>query len=261
MLKSVRLQLLVTFVAALTAATFLVARGLPPEDGICEAADIDDAEGVGRCVAWGVDVNTIGLGHETALHSMAWGDHLDMAAKLIARGAQVDAQNDAGMTPLDYAHSAKMAALLIAHGADVNATSWRGDTPLLMAAGGGSREQVALLLANGAEMSAKDKWDTTLLHAAAVSGNEGVAELLIATGANVNAKDVYSQTPLHLAAANGNAEVVALLIAKGADVKAKDNKGRTALKIVLEPTKYIEPPDPAKLEAVAELLRQHGARE
>ena len=64
-----------------------------------------------------VDVDTVCRGSLTALHGAAYDGHLEVAALLIERGANINAANDYGRIPLDSAHqtyrnSAKMVALL-----------------------------------------------------------------------------------------------------------------------------------------------------
>jgi hypothetical protein len=101
-----------------------------------------------------------------------------------------------------------MAALLLANGADVNTRNdFYGSTPLHGAANdighevavGGRKEVAELLLAHGADVNAKDSNGWTPLHVAAHWHNRDVAEVLLANGADVNAKTKDGQTPLYLA--------------------------------------------------------------
>ena len=110
---------------------------------------------------------------------------------LLLRGADVNAKNKQGQTPLHRARRADVAKLLIARRADVHAKDFRGMTPL---------------------------------HWAAFYGHTEVARLLIDRGADVNAKNKYGKTPLHGAAENGHTEVARLLIDRGADVNAEGEK-------------------------------------
>ena len=83
----------------------------------------------------------------------------------------------------------------LAAGADVNAIDRRGWTPLHQAASYGHKEIVELLIAKGADVNAKIGGETPL-HYAAIKGHKELAELLIANGADVNAKTLANDTPL-----------------------------------------------------------------
>jgi len=169
----------------------------------------------------------------------------------LAKGADVNAKDDSGWTPLIHAANRghnEVAALLIAKGADVNAKNEGGVTTLSFAVSEGHKEIAELLIAKGADVNTKDDSGWTPLYYAARRGHKEIAELLIAAGADVNAKteDGYSDTPLHLAAREGHKEIAELLIAKGADVNAKRYDGETPL-------------DLAKGET-SDLLRKHGGK-
>jgi len=119
----------------------------------------------------------------------------------------------------------------LAAGADVNAKNKYGSTPLHRAIEAAHKEIAELLITNGADVNAKGEADATPLHYAAT---KEVAELLIEKGADVNAKDKYGRTPLLVAALNGHKEIAELLITKGADVNAKAEDGGTPLDVAIE---------------------------
>jgi ankyrin repeat protein len=88
------------------------------------------------------------------------GDIVQMAA-LLAKGAEVNARNAYGWTPLHIAAAGgdpAVVALLLQHGADVHAQSHIGTTPLDNATTHGGRKAVIdQLLAHGARRT--DTWD------------------------------------------------------------------------------------------------------
>ena len=87
----------------------------------------------------------------------------------------------------------------LADGADVNAKNVSGRTPLHCAADARHKEIAELLIAAGADVNAKKFSGGTPLRYAATFGHKEIAELLLAEGADVNAKDVDVTTPLDLA--------------------------------------------------------------
>ena len=102
------------------------------------------------------DVNATNAIDETPLMYVAVVGQTERAAKLIAKGAQV---NRLGWTPLHYAASkghTETVKLLLQHKAIVNAPGPDGTTPLMMAAYGGSEEVVRVLLAAGADITARN---------------------------------------------------------------------------------------------------------
>lgn len=72
---------------------------------------------------------------------------------------------------------------LIDKGADANARDWLGRTPLIAAARSGDADVVRLLLRQGADVNAANGEGRTALHYAKEKGHEPIVHLLKAHGA------------------------------------------------------------------------------
>ena len=157
----------------------------------------------------------------------------DVVRLLLARGADVNAADASGVTPLIAAanvDNVDVANLLLARGADAHATARTGQpaTALMGAAVNGNAELVRALLARKPDLAvvSADRTATvkngpvrfgnlTALHAAVTGGNPDVVELLLRAGAPVDALDVRGMTPLMWAVATDRPEprIVRLLLA------------------------------------------------
>ncbi len=102
---------------------------------------------------------------------------------LLKRGAQVErySQNALHVMPLHSAVAGQhldIARLLLDHGADPNAAQGEGFTPLMGAAQNGQMEMVELLLSYGADATAKSEHGESALDMARQKGHEDVARRL-----------------------------------------------------------------------------------
>jgi ankyrin repeat protein len=147
----------------------------------------------------------------------------DSLRSLLREGADVNAAHGDGMSALHWAAEAgdaEMAAMLVAAGANVKSVTRVGHyTPLHIAARGGRAEVAAILLEAGASVNARTTpGETTPLHLAAASGSVETTKLLLARGADVNAREAeWGQTPLIFAASWNRADVIRLLLENDAD--------------------------------------------
>ena len=176
------------------------------------------------------------------------GDLAKVEAFVKADPEIVQQRGPGGAIPLHFAATGAVASFLLEHGAEVNAQDDRGRTPLTW---GSDREDVVVVLqANGADTidiflacalgdvdrvaqlldtdlsllhKHKDPRTGTPLHVAAAKGQLEVARLLIDRGAAVNAlTDSGNITPMHDAAFSGRLEMVQFLLTQGADPTARD---------------------------------------
>lgn len=122
--------------------------------------------------------------------------------------------------------------LLLSAGADVNAQDAVGFTPLhTLACYNSNIRLMKMLLDSGADVNAVNNHGLTTLHFAVMKSRAAETEFLISRGAQVNARDERGLTPLHYAALDNkndsHLEVAETLLKSGADVHARTNEGKT----------------------------------
>ncbi len=156
------------------------------------------------------------------LHVAARAGDREAIHSLLAGGADVNARDDAGNTPLMVAAmcaDAETVNTLLKAGADVKAKNKAGATALLRAATFPARAE--LLLTAGADVAVQsESGNSALMLAARKPGNSALVKRLLERGADVNAKNGLGATALMGAVAAGDADSVNLLLDKGADVNA-----------------------------------------
>lgn len=124
----------------------------------------------------------------------------------------------------------QVAQRLLCAGANLNAVNENGETPLFKACCSNQIEVVHFLLKAGADVTISTTLhQTSPLHIASMKGYLEIVNLLLASEAQINQKDAIGTTPLFRAVQFGQLEVVRFLLKKGADVHVRDNLGQTAI--------------------------------
>jgi cytohesin len=228
------------------AAVVLVVGCRPPPRDIWEATKQGDVEAVKQFIASGTDVDakdnislwmTGNIRGRTPLYWAAWTGEMEIAELLIDAGADVNAKNDEGRTPLDLA---------------IQNSDWSHVRR--------KRTEIAALLRKHGGKTGEWLKAGESIHIAARVGHIEAVKQHLAEGADVNAKGEKGETPLHGAAFTGRMEVVELLIENGTDVNAKDEDGKTPLDHAeAEWEGDVDEVNAARNE-VADLLRKHGGK-
>lgn len=183
---------------------------LSMDQALWAAIAFEDANQVRELLKGGANANVLeGLSQMTPLMAA---ETFPIASILIQNGANPNARDRNGRTPLHYAvlmrDAATIVPLLVRAGADVNARTGDAgrDTPLIAAV----------------EKYAGDQNRDTAMSAS-------IIRALVHLGADVNATDARGETSLAIAARENKPELIRLLIELGADPAKRLGNGRTPM--------------------------------
>ncbi|MEM7184937.1 MAG: ankyrin repeat domain-containing protein [Spirochaetota bacterium] len=268
-------------------------------------------------LAKGADLQYKDKNGANLLHLLTRDRGLKAMKFLLAKGLSVSARDNKGRTALHYIFRSKFITianitskieLLLSQGADIDASDINGDTPLTYAIFASrnmtlARQSVPIfklkrnlpditkltglrtLLLQGADVHKKNKLGATCLHYAAELAPQEYILALLAFGAKINTRDALGRTPLHWAIFSpdldsklnsepadsqneqqaqiqivinrmreqvGKAKIgiVKLLLIKGAAINAKDRNGKTPLDLAKK----------RKRKRILKVLEKHSAK-
>lgn len=182
----------------------------------------------------GANVNAVNGNGETPLFSAAKADNTDAIDSLVKSGASLAARDNLGSSPLHAAvrwNSLTAAEKLINMGLNIDCQNVGGKTPLAEAAVEGNITMAKLLLRHGANPNTYDQNGRTCLSDAIRGGQYDMVKLLLLAKANPQIQDLSGRTPCHEAATLGDKAMIELLKKAGANPLARDKAGRTPLSI------------------------------
>ena len=205
---------------------------------LADAAERQDWQTLTVLLREGTDPNLPQPDGATALHWAAHWNYLPAVDQLRSGGAEANAANDHGVTPLYLAcenGGTEVARRLLDAGADPNATlPAQGETVLMAASLTGSTAIVEMLLGRGADVNARTTQSRqTALMWAISERHLDTARVLIDQGADVRARSAGHFTPMLFAAQQGSIDIAKLLIATRAKVD-RDGDGPAPLVVAIE---------------------------
>lgn len=212
----------------------------PTPDTLVAAAMHNDRDGVDHALLYGVKLSAHAtLNNDevkagaTALTAAVQMGRLDMAEYLLERGADINASDVTGATPLYHAVTGshtKLVDFLLQHKADPDIAGPTG-FPIQVAARQGHQAILELLIKYDADVNLKGH---SPLYEAATLGHNGITRLLIDAKADLNAPNEQGRTPVHAAARQGHVHVLRQLLARGAKVDVVDDQGVSPLDLAIE---------------------------
>jgi ankyrin repeat protein len=213
--------------------------------------DNDDILNLARLLLeHGTDINLRTTDEWTLLHGAAYWGGLENMRVLLDYGANPNAENKEGETPLHLVSQSRLSyqerhggvgivRLLLEHGVDLNARRKDGWTSLHLAAFKGRVEVAQVLLDHGANANTETEGGETALHLVVLQGRqyhqeERLQHCTAITGAWCGRERTAERqlTTLHLAAYTGRVEIAQLLLDHGANAKLETDEGEMVLHIV-----------------------------
>ncbi|XP_046474385.1 transient receptor potential channel pyrexia [Neodiprion pinetum] len=187
----------------------------------------------------------------TALHQAVKAGHVDIVNLLLKAGANPDARDQRGVTPLhlaavtvdsndpkDMSRFERIVDILVSASASVNIVHPdTGTTALHHAVTLGSREATKRLLEGGAWPTARCiGTGITPLHIAASAGFHDILRILLfdMDSSFVDVQDEVGRTPLHAAAYQGHLASIRVLVDSGSNLASETKTGVTVIDAIFE---------------------------
>lgn len=159
-------------------------------------------------------------------------------SRLLSQHPIRETSDRAGFKPIHtaaYHGMANMVTILLASGADIEAKNNIGGTPLHTALHSENCAEISkILLSNGANPQAADAQGMTPLHCVASAGNVNMIHMLTTAGAKRRSTYNYlGDLPIHTAVRNGHLPAIEALVTEPTDLESTTSHGDTLLHIAV----------------------------
>ncbi len=203
---------------------------------IHKAAERGDIATIKICLFFGADIEAQNNLGRTPLDKAVESEQKETVKFLLEQGADPNCKSSHSLSDIPlhnaiYKEQYDIAQMLIDYGADANAQDDFGETPLIMAVSSEQIEIVKLLLENGANpnRACSDILTRTPLQIAMDKQQYDIAQTLIDCGADVNAPEKNFDFLLFWSIIRKDIKAIRFLLGNGADVNLLNNKGMTPL--------------------------------
>ncbi len=195
------------------------------------AIEAKDIEKVKAMLMTNTGVNTANMGLDSLMHLAVKTENTEIAEFFIDMGADVKVKeyvnsNDYNISVLHTAclkDDLDTVKMLVENGAEVDAIDGKGRTPLFIACAAGNVGIVKYLFENGASITYREPNKGAYpIHEACYWDNSEVVSYLLGVGINKNLKDFAGQTPFKYAVRGENLDIIKIIVGSGAEI---DNKG------------------------------------
>ncbi|NPV00578.1 MAG: ankyrin repeat domain-containing protein [Brevinematales bacterium] len=197
-------------------------------DTAIEAKDINKVKAI---LMTNTGVSTDNMGMDSLLHLTVSTENTAIAKFFIEMGADVKVKEyiNSNEFNISVLHTAclkdnfSMVKMLVEKGAEIDAVDGKGRTPLFDACAVGDVDIVKYLFEHGASLIYREPVKGTYpIHEACYWDNADVVKYLLNIGMNKNLKDFAGQTPFKYAVEGENLDIIKMIVDSGAEI---DNKG------------------------------------
>lgn len=165
----------------------------------------------------------------TILHMASEKGNSELVELLLSKGANIEAKDLYGKTPLFYAFNKDILRNFISKGVDVNVRDNNNNAVIFEIAGMLDKDTMKYCLSKGINPDIKDKEGNSLLQFMALYGEKDIVKLLVSKGADVHSVNNNNTAVIHSAVLSGKVDIVRFLVNKGADLTIEDKNGNTVL--------------------------------
>lgn len=190
-------------------------------------------------IRYRADLNQKDMYGDTVLHTAAMLKvDTSILQTLISGGAEINARNKEGVTPLAIAVNAKdvqAISLFTSHGADIHTQDTHGKSPLSIVLEPDCPNNVFMATVNSSNVYTQDSEGNTALHSALLS-NAALTKIqhIVSLMDDVNIRNKDGNSALYIAALKNRQEVGEILLAKNADIFVTNTANSSPLRLALK---------------------------